>query len=182
MKIKKVVSALMPCIILGVLLSIFSITYSSGTSMNPTIKDGTVLIVNRFAKAGYGDIITVYSDELDKILLKRVIGKEGDTIKIKDGVVYRNGTKLSESFNKDKTTNLNYVVKANHVFVMGDNRNNSTDSRVLGDLPENNIKGVVLINTHIPKKVFIPTVLGFLVALGAWSIFADNLEKKRQRI
>ena len=116
--------------------------------MNPTIKDGTVLIVNRFAKADYDDIITVYSDELDKILLKRVIGKEGDIIKIKDGVVYRN----------------------------------STDSRVLGDLPENNIKGVVLINTHIQKKVFMPTVLGVLVALVAWSIFADNLEKKRQRI
>lgn len=164
----------------GVFLLVFGIAYSSGMSMYPTIKDNTVLVVNKLKTPSYGDIVTIYSDELDKILLKRVIGFEGDKISIKNGIVYRNGERLSEDFNKDITTNLNYIVESNHVFVMGDNRNNSTDSRELGAIPANNIKGTVILNTGILKSVFIPTSFIIMGVLLLYAFIQDKRDDKRR--
>lgn len=179
MRSRRLVSALLPFIVVGVFLTMFGIAYSSGMSMFPTIKDNTVLVTNRLKEPSYNDVVTIYSDELDKILLKRVIGFEGDEISIKNGVVYRNGEKLDESFNKDTSTNLNYVVEKNHVFVMGDNRNNSTDSRVLGAIPMNNIKGIVILNTGIQKNVFVPTALILMGVLLIYAYVQDKRDMKR---
>ena len=84
-----------------------------------------------------GDIITFMSD-LDtgtgqkKMLVKRVIGVAGDRIEIKNGYVYVNGEPLKEDYTKDGYTDgtMNEVtVPEGHIFVLGDNRQNSTDSR-----------------------------------------------------
>lgn len=142
---------------------VIGISYTSGNSMYPTVKDRTVLVINRLKEPSRGDIVTIYSDDLHRYLCKRVIGLEGDTVEIKNGVVYLNGEKLDESFNKDKTTNGVYEVDTNEVFVMGDNRNNSTDSRELGCLRLDDIKGVCIWNTGIKKEVFIVSALMVLV-------------------
>lgn len=76
--------------------------------------------------------------------IKRVIGKSGDTIEIKDGQVYRNGAVLEEPYIKEPmiaNINKKFVVPENYVFVMGDNRNNSRDSRYIGCVPVDHVMG-----------------------------------------
>lgn len=79
--------------------------------------------------------------------VKRVIGLPGDTLEFKDGHVWRNGQELEEPYTKDRT--MNYTrstpvkVPEGHVFVMGDNRNHSSDSRFIGSVPVDHVLGKV---------------------------------------
>lgn len=77
------------------------------------------------------------------IWVKRVIGRPGDELEIKDGKVYRNGTLLNETYIKEPMVTANKKVKIpeNHVFVMGDNRNNSMDSRIIESIPVDHVLG-----------------------------------------
>lgn len=177
MKIKEVVFSIVYVVMLIVVVSLFGISYTSGNSMYPTVENDEVLIINRFIEPKHGDIVNIWSDILEKDLCKRVIGLEGDTIEIVDGVVYRNGEELDEPFNEDTSTNMEeFTVGKDEVFVMGDNRNNSTDSRDLGCMPMKNIKGVCVCITGIPKGVFVTLILTILVAL-----FASIVIKERRR-
>lgn len=81
--------------------------------------------------------------------IKRVIGKPGDVLEFKDHQVYRNGVPLEEPYIKEKMEYMSdkvVTVPENHVFVMGDNRNDSTDSRELGAIPMNHIIGTMINN------------------------------------
>ena len=105
----------------------------------PTLKNENRLIVNRFlyrfTEPKKGDII-VFEFSEDKNFIKRIIGVPGDEINIDEnnGDVYLNGEVIEEDYIKEKIRilgNIDYPVKVteDHYFVMGDNRNNSTDSR-----------------------------------------------------
>jgi signal peptidase I len=81
------------------------------------------------------------------IWVKRVIGKPGDVLEFKDNKIYRNGTVLEEPYIKEAMAQVpdrKYVVPENHVFVMGDNRNNSRDSRSIGFIPLDHVLGIML--------------------------------------
>ena len=144
----------------------------AGPSMEPTLNDGENLFVQKVTHSlsqmpSYGDIVVIdsrihrarnVSDDLvepvqkllkqaDYFYVKRVIGKPGDTIEIKNGMVFRNGQRLDEQYvnepvsrDADKTMS----VPPGHIFVMGDNRNNSLDSRRLGSIPLNHCLGIVV--------------------------------------
>lgn len=91
--------------------------------------------------------------------IKRVIGVAGDVIEFKDGKVYRNGEELDESayVNQDEVPNYSawdgksFTVKEGYVFVMGDNRNHSSDSRYFGAIPLDCILGKVMIKGALNK-------------------------------
>lgn len=113
------------------------VTVVVGSSMHPTLETGDRLVVNRI---GYllgepkkGDVIT-FKYSKDSNYIKRVIGVPGDSINIHDKKVFVNGKELDESYIAEKTLSggdFEYPVKVteDHYFVMGDNRNNSKDSR-----------------------------------------------------
>lgn len=94
--------------------------------------------------------LVYYVLELNKTsYIKRVIGVEGDLIQIKDGKVYRNGEVLKEEYLPEETTTKaeyynNVIVPENCVYVMGDNRDESMDSRTFGCIPLDKIEGKVI--------------------------------------
>ena len=104
-----------------------------GTSMNPTLMEGDVVVSIKGSKFSTGDLAAFYYN--NKILVKRVIANPGEWVDIdKDGNVYVNNVKLEEPYIMEKAfgeTNISlpYQVPESRVFVMGDNRDVSIDSR-----------------------------------------------------
>ena len=121
-----------------------------GPSMRPTLINAERLVVNkfiyRFKAPERGDVLVFqYPRDTSRDFIKRVIGVPGDTIEIKDGKVFLNGQLQNESYILEKTRGSYPLstVPEGTVFVMGDNRNNSEDSRFkdVGFVSRNLIKG-----------------------------------------
>ncbi len=151
---------LIPIVIAILILQVIRPTLVQQQSMMPTVQPNNYLIVYKLAyKFGHepqtGDIIVFKSglmteNEKAKYLIKRVIATEGDTIQITDGEVYVNGDQLEEPYiNGDYTPGEipETVVPEDSLFVMGDNRPNSTDSRseAVGFVPEDTVMGKVVL-------------------------------------
>lgn len=143
----------------------------AGPSMEPTLNNGESLFVQKISHTlsrlpAYGDIVVIDSrlnrdrslkDDLvepvqkllqqeDYFYVKRVIGRPGDTLEIKNGVLFRNGQLLNEPYLNEavsQDSDRTMTVPPEHIFVMGDNRNNSLDSRRLGSIPLNHCLGNV---------------------------------------
>jgi signal peptidase I len=118
-----------------------------GSCMEPNIKTGERVLgsklVYRFSPPTRGDVVVFkYPKDPNKIFIKRVIAMPGETIKIIDGVVYVNGRRLHESY-VVYLPHGSYgpeVVRPGNLFVMGDFRDQSSDSRSWGELPLKNIE------------------------------------------
>ena len=120
-----------------------------GSSMEANLHNGERLIVVKaaywFGEPQRGDIIIfTHPDDPQRTLVKRVIGLPGEQIEIQDGVVYIDGSPLDEPYIQGTTSPLpKTAVPKGYYFVMGDNRQASSDSRSWGLLPEGNIIGRV---------------------------------------
>jgi signal peptidase I len=129
-------------ITLGVREYVVEGIYVASGSMEPTLTVGTHLFLEKvtfkFKKPAYGDIVVFPSPvTMEKDLIKRVIGLPGDTIEIRSKAVYRNGSALDEPYVKHtratealEDDNLAPItIPADMAFVLGDNRDESNDSR-----------------------------------------------------
>jgi signal peptidase I len=130
----------------------FQVARVEGQSMAPTLADQDRLIVNKLAyrigQPQIGDIVMLYYPlNPEKSFVKRVIAEEGDQIRIVDGKVYRNDVLINDEYvPSEYRSHDDYgpnVVPQGYYFVMGDHRNNSSDSRHWGFVPKKYIIGKV---------------------------------------
>ena len=130
----------------------FQVARVEGQSMAPTLADQDRLIVNKLAyrigEPRRGDIVMLYYPiNPDKSFVKRVIAEEGEDVRIQDGIVYVNDVPMADDFVPDEfKSHDDYPttrVTDGYYFVMGDHRNNSSDSRHWGMVPKKYIIGKV---------------------------------------
>ncbi len=122
-----------------------------GASMEPTLVTGERVIVNRlsykFSTPQRGDIIVFHPPpNPSEEYIKRVIGLSGDAVQVKNGSVYVNGQLLQESYIDVKTNYAGtWQVPEGQLFVLGDNRNNSSDSHDWGFVPMDYVVGKAIL-------------------------------------
>jgi signal peptidase I len=136
-------------VVLAAPLTVLRAYVISAPSMESTYSVGDhVIVTTLVGDLHHGDLIFFrYPEDRRLTFVKRVIGLPGDRIRIEDKEVFRNGERLIEPYASHKTAYLdttrdNYaerVVPENSVFVLGDNRDNSADSRFWGFVPQSDI-------------------------------------------
>jgi len=154
-ELKEYIQALIISIIAAFLIMTF-IAQSfvvEGASMEPTLHSGDRVLIEKISyklsPPNRGDIIVL--NRPGRPFIKRVIAIEGDTLFISDGEVYLNDQVLDEPYISEETEGTwgPYIIPEGMVFVMGDNRNNSDDSRrSVGYLDVNDIKGKAVLKFY----------------------------------
>lgn len=155
----KLVRDIFLIIIVFILFGVFFVqpVVVEGTSMLPQLHDGERLLVNKlvyyriqsvsWGHIERGDIVVFwFPNDPDKSYVKRVIGLPGETVELRNGRVLVDGKELNEDYlDKEYTQTMpppmTKKVEEHHYFVMGDNRDNSQDSRYWGFVPDENIVG-----------------------------------------
>lgn len=158
-------------LVVFILIGVFAIqpVVVEGSSMLPLLNDGERLLVNklvyynikgvRWGHLERGDIVVFwYPKEPDKSYVKRIIGMPGETVEISNGRVTINGVELKEDYleafhNQSLAPVGARKVDPHHYFVMGDNRDNSSDSRIWGLVPEKYIYGKALFRYWRPESI-----------------------------
>ncbi|MCU0485700.1 MAG: signal peptidase I [Anaerolineales bacterium] len=122
-----------------------------GQSMEPTLATGQLVLVNKLAyrlgEPAIGDIVVFYFPrDPQQEYIKRLIGLPGDQVKIENGAVYVNGQALDEPYLAIHPAYTgNWTVPEGQIFVLGDNRNNSSDSHRWGTVPMEYIVGKAVV-------------------------------------
>lgn len=147
-------------IIIGLTMShLFIIPHNvTGTSMLPNLKEGDKVIVLKHITPDIGDMVLIQSPiEPDRVLIRRIIGKEGDVIEIRSKVVYKNDSRFSFTWKIQSTDKRIFplgftrrdnmpAIKLDHhkYFVLGDNFDNGFDSRFFGPINKDIIIGKII--------------------------------------
>lgn len=148
-KTKKVIKELIPYIIIIIVVSlvkkfIFTPVIVNGPSMMNTLHDKDIMILDKIGVKLNGidrfDIVVIQT-ESSKII-KRIIGLPGETVEYKNNKLYINGKELNDPYGSEVTYDFEKVkIPENSYYVLGDNRTNSIDSRILGVISKNDILG-----------------------------------------
>jgi signal peptidase I len=141
--------------------------YVGSGSMVPTLEVWDRVLINkltyRFTEPERGDIVLFESpDGAEEPLIKRVVGLPGETLELRDGVLFVDGKKVEEPYLRRRACVRGMprtcsfgpkTVPRGHVFMMGDNRTNSLDSRFFGPVPEEDLIGESLFRFWPPGRV-----------------------------
>lgn len=147
------------------LTNIVGLTWISGHSMDPTLKDGSLVLINKasvhLGHPEHGDVVTVRESGNRFTIIKRVIGLPGDRVAIKDGTVYVNDIPQVEIYTFGKAKDMKEVtVEPNRLFIVGDNRTpgQSLDSRSpkVGTVPVSSVEGYAVISLYPMYRIMKP--------------------------
>lgn len=144
-KEKSFVKELLPYVIILIVVIIIRVYIAtpirvSGPSMQPTLKDKEMLILNKLGKLERFKIVVVNTNK--DHLIKRIIGLPGETIRVVNNELYINDVFVEDNYGDGITKNFGPItLEDDEYFVMGDNRENSTDSRIIGPIKESDIMG-----------------------------------------
>jgi signal peptidase I len=161
--VREVLETVLPAILIALLINVFigQATRVEGQSMEPNLHSDQRLVVEKVSYRFHGpqrfDIVVLkLPSQGDELLIKRVVGLPGETVEIRDGLIYVNGEPLDEPFANGDTRpgrTGRVMVPPLHVFVLGDNRNHSNDSRSFGPVPIENIVGRAWVSYWPPEEV-----------------------------
>ncbi len=137
---------------------VFEFIHVDGPSMQPTLMDEEYVFMEKvtywFSPPQRGDIVICHFPNSSESYVKRIIGVGGDTLRIEDGVLYINGAANTDYFSGRMNADMDLItVPEGHVFVMGDNRNNSTDSRIVGALSSDMVQGKAVFIVWPPGSI-----------------------------
>ena len=147
-KFKKILKEYLPYVLIIILVLVIKSNVVApirvnGRSMNDTLKDGDIMILNIIGYRTKGlkrfDIVVV--DNGKDYLIKRVIGLPGEEIEYKDNKLYINGKLVKDNYGKGKTEDFKIRVPKNSYYALGDNREDSLDSRYYGAFNKKKILG-----------------------------------------
>ncbi|MBI3960997.1 MAG: signal peptidase I [Chloroflexi bacterium] len=147
--VKEVLQVVVPAILLALAIHIFlaQATVVYGQSMQPNLQPAERLVIEKvsyyFGTPQRSDIVVVDLPQMSDLLIKRVVGLPGESVEIRRGVVLIDGEVIDQSFVllPGGTTYGPITLEADSYFVMGDNRNNSNDSRAFGPIHRDEIAG-----------------------------------------
>ncbi|MBE1555439.1 signal peptidase I [Sporosarcina limicola] len=138
----------------------------SGQSMEPTFHNANKIIVSKIDKIDRFDMIVFRAPDSKDNFIKRVIGLPGDVVVIKDDKLTINGEEYEENYvelNKKEifegqklTQDIDVEVPDGQLYVLGDNRRNSTDSRIIGCIDEKSVVGVVKFRIYPFNEIGVP--------------------------
>jgi len=165
-KLKSILKDILICSIQVIVLTLIIINFIGrvsvvqGRSMHPSLSSNNRIIVNlfvyRYNNPGRGDIVIFKCPrKLKKDYIKRIVGLPGEEVEIKKGYVYINGRKLDEPYVEHPVPedNMEKVrISQDEIFVMGDNRGNSEDSRSWGPLKKHFIRGKAIMIFWPPES------------------------------
>ena len=137
-------------IIFLLLRFVIGISWVDGTSMSPTLEDGSMVVYTRLGNSyETGDIVSIKMPS-GKYFIKRIVAVAGDTVDLKDGQLYVNGAPETGDYVYGSTepeegfAGYPYTLSEGQVFALGDNREESTDSRSFGPMAVSQIRGKIL--------------------------------------
>lgn len=153
--LKENLSFMITVVLISIIVnSLVMVNQVVGVSMYPTYENGNLLFSTRIVtNVDRGDIVAIHSEVLNEDIIKRVIAIPGDKISYIDGVLTINDEVVVEEYINDDAINGEYeieeiTVSENSYIVMGDNRNNSSDSRHFGLINKEEIFGKVLFKIY----------------------------------
>ena len=127
-----------------------------GDSMAPTLRSGDVAVMRKFGAPHAGQVVSLRDPQDGSPVVKRVVALGGQTVEIRDAYLYVDGTEVDEPFVDHSRIDGVYfgpvTVPAGNVFVLGDSRNGSIDSRIFGPVPAGSVTGRELVRLWPPVR------------------------------
>ena len=160
---REVLETILPAILIALLINVFvgQATRVEGQSMEPSLHSDQRLVIEKLSYRLHGpkrfDIVVLrLPSQGDELLIKRVIALPGETVEIGDGQVYINGEALEEPYLSQTTRPGRHgevSVPPLHVYVLGDNRSHSNDSRSFGPIPIEHVVGRAWVSYWPPEEI-----------------------------
>lgn len=180
MNSRKAVMSIILTLLLIVCLHFFTIVHVCGESMSPTLHNNYYGVAVRTYQPKVGDIVIAKTDN-SELIVKRVVGSPGDIVNISEKGTFNNGVEITPDIsNSPSTSELEVKVPKDHYFLLGDNRDNSYDSRVFGAIDKHYINYKLLDMTVVNNNVYM-SIKYIIIILFIFLIWKDELKERRHK-